>query len=472
MTSPFDLDAKTRLAWAQAAAAFASEFLDATDKPPKRKPESEFADAAFGETPLAGGIEQAIALIAERAEAGFNPTGTGYLGFIPGGGLYATAVADFLSDVLNRYTGLNEPSAALVKLEKDLIQWLATEFGYAPGAAGGMLTSGSSLANFAAVVAARDRKCDGDFRAAVGYASNQVHHSVDEAFRLAGIPEANLRRVGVDARFRLDLADLRARLKRDRAEGRTPIMVVASAGTTNTGAIDPLEAVADLCAEHGAWFHVDAAYGGGFMLVPEARARFKGIERADSIAFDPHKGMFLPYGTGCLLFKNEHATRQAAHANRGYLQGYTNIAPHPFSLELTRPFRGLRVWLPLMLHGAAAFREALREKLALAGTLYDGLQRAAAKGLPLDVLGEPQVSVVAFRLKRLPGEAIEAWNRRNEAFNKAVNAGNLTFVSSATLPYEDQHVLTLRACILSHRTRAEHVERCLHDIEAAAGQFQ
>ena len=468
MTSPFDLDAETRKAWAEAVLKYASDFLDATDEPPKRP--DKLAPVEIGEAPLPGGIEQAIAIFAERANAGFNPTGTGYLGFIPGGGLYATALADFISDITNRYTGLNEPAAALVQLEKDLLQWLAGEFGYPPGTAGGMLTSGSSLANFAAVVAGRDRACRGDFRNAVGYASNQVHHSVDEAFRLAGIPEANLRRVGVDNAFRLDIADLRARMRRDRDEGRTPIIVVASAGTTNTGAIDPLASVADLCAEHGAWFHVDAAYGGAFMLVPEAHARFKGISRADSIAFDPHKGMFLPYGTGCLLFKNEHVTQHTAE-NRGYLQGYTNIAPHPFSLELTRPFRGLRVWLPLMLHGAAAFRDALREKLALAARMNEGLRLLVEKGLPVEIVTPPQLTVVAFRLRRLEGEPIMAWNKRNEAFNKAINAGDLTFVSSATLPYEDQHVLTLRGCILSHRTRAEQVERCLRDIEAAAKQF-
>lgn len=468
MTADFDRDEQTRRAWTDAAAAFANEWIEATDTPPPHREASELINPPIGEAPLPGGIDAAIEIIRKGAEASLNPTGTGYFGFIPGGGLYASAIADFISDVINRYTGLNEPAEPLVRLEKTLLQWLAEQFGYAPGTAGGMFTSGSSLANFAAVVGARDATGHGgDLRALTGYASTQVHHSVHEAFRLAGVPHGNVAAIDVDDRLRMRVGDLRRRVRDDRAKGKRPFIVIASAGTTNTGAIDPLAEIAALCAEEGLWFHVDGAYGGAFMLCEEARARFKGIALADSIAFDPHKGLFLPYGTGCLLFKGARAEAAGSHANRAYLQNFTNIAPQPFSLELTRPFRGLRVWLPLMLHGADAFRSALREKLALAERLHAGLVDLAARGSALEVLAAPQLTVVAFRLARRAGEHVDAWNRRNEAFHQAVNAGQ-TFVSSTVLPEHGEHVLTLRACVLSHRSHAEHIERAIKDIARAA----
>jgi aromatic-L-amino-acid decarboxylase len=429
------------------------------------------------ELPLDGGMERVLQILERAVGASLNTAGPGYLAYIPGGGLYAAALADLLSTSVNRYTGLAAAAPALVRLENDVLMWLAEAFGYGR-AARGLFTSGGSLANFSAVVAARHAHCGdaGDFRTAVAYASTQVHHSVRKSVRLAGIPPQNVRAIAVDADFRMEVAALTAAVRADRERGARPFLVVASAGTTNTGAIDPLSALAEVCAVERLWLHVDAAYGGAFMLCDEGRRRLAGIARADSIAFDPHKGMFLPYGTGCLLVRDGEQLRRAHAAAADYLQDFeamdrTGEPPSPaeYGPELSRAYRGLRVWLPLMLHGARAFRDALAEKLALAGRLFAGLQTLIASAAPLEIVAAPQLTVVPFRLRRRSGEALTAWNARSTALLTAINARRRVYLSSTTLPVADGLAFTLRACVLGFRTHARHVDACVQDVEHALG---
>jgi len=416
--------------------------------------------APIGEEPL-GDLATVLGRLDRAVEASLRPNGPGYLAYIPGGGLPATAIADLIADVTNRFTGLAATAPALVRLEADVLRWLAAEFGYGPGARG-LFTSGGSLANFAAVVTARhDRLGEGgDWRDAMVYASDQVHHTVVRDVRLAGIPEANVRRIPTDDRLRMRVDALDAALAADR--GRKPFLVVASAGTTNTGAIDPLHAIADRCAANGLWLHADGAYGGAFVLCEEGRRRLDGLARADSIAFDPHKGMFLPYGTGCLLVRDGERLAAAHHGHAAYLQdvdaGDDTPSPTAYGPELSRPYRGLRLWLPLMLHGARAFREALTEKLVLAAVAAQGL---AALGL--DVIDPPQLSVVAFRLPAGPGETDDAWDARNEALLHAINARGRVWLSSTRLGGR----FVLRVCVLSFRTHLPTVDALLEDVAAA-----
>jgi aromatic-L-amino-acid decarboxylase len=430
------------------------------------------------ELPLDGGIERVLQILARAVDASLNTAGPGYLAYIPAGGLYAAALADLLSNCVNRYTGLAAAAPALVRLESDVLAWLAAAFGYGP-AARGLFTPGGSLANFSAIVAARHAHFgdQGDFRGAAAYTSTQVHHSVRKSVRLAGIPPQNLRVVPVDADFRMDPAALAALLRADRQRGLRPFLVVASAGTTNTGAIDPLVGLGDLCSAEGLWLHVDAAYGGAFVLCEEGRRRLAGIARADSITFDPHKGMFLPYGTGCLLVRDGEQLRRAHAAEADYLQDFDALdragespSPAEYGPELSRDYRGLRLWLPLMLHGARAFREALTEKLALTDQLHAGLQALVAAGAPLEIVTAPQLTVVAFRLQRRSGEPLAAWNARSAALLQAINARRRVYLSSTTLPVVNGLAFTLRACVLSFRTHTRQVKACVEDVEYALGE--
>jgi aromatic-L-amino-acid decarboxylase len=253
-----------------------------------------------------------------------------------------------------------------------------------------------------------------------------------------------------------------------------PFLVVAAAGTTNTGAIDPLPALADLCATERLWLHVDGAYGGAFVLCDEGRARLAGIDRADSITFDPHKGLFLPYGTGCVLVREGERLRAAHSGAADYLQDFEAMgggdelpSPAEYGPELSRGYRGLRLWLPLMLHGAQAFRDALDEKLQLARRVHAGLAALIADGASVEIVAAPQLTVTAFRLRRAPKEPLGAWNARNAALLTTINGYQRVYLSSTTLPVDDGAAFTLRFCVLGFRTHARHVERGLEDIARA-----
>jgi aromatic-L-amino-acid/L-tryptophan decarboxylase len=428
----------------------------------------------IGEDPLPGGVEAVIGVLDRAAGASLNAAGPGYLAYVPGGGIYAAALADFVANGLNRYTGMSAPAPALFRLEQDVLSWLTTSFGYGERARG-LFTSGGSPANLAAVVTARHEHFGdgGNFERAIVYTSTQAHHSIAKAVRLCGIPPANVRAVEVDETFRMRIDALERAIADDRRKGLHPFLVIAAAGTTNTGAIDPIDRIAEVTARESMWLHVDGAYGGAFALCKEGRRRLPGLERADSITFDPHKGLFLPYGTGCLLVADGQKLRRAHHLDAVYLQdlagGDVSWSPAELGPELTRDFRGLRVWLPLMLHGAGAFRAALDEKLELAGRCARGLDALIAAGAPLEIVARPQLSTVAFRLLRRAGEKLALYNERNTAFLTAVNARQHVHLSSTLLAVEDGMAHTSRVCVLSFRTHARHIDLCLEDIAAALG---
>lgn len=394
-------------------------------------------------------IEEALALLKPAIEASFNTAGPGYLAFIPGGGIPSAGVADLVACMTNRFVNVTAAAPSLARLEGITLGWLADLMGYPP-TAGGIFTSGGSLSNFAAIVAAREAKLDEDFHDGVLYFSTETHACVMKAARLAGFPQRALRRIPIDARRRMDHAALSAAIVADRAAGLRPFMVVANAGTTNTGAIDPLPEIAAIAREHGLWAHADAAYGGLFRLAPSGEAALAGIEAYDSMTLDPHKCMFLPYGTGVLLVRDPKALEKAHASEASYLQdvaasaGQTNFTD--LSPELSRDFRGLRVWLPLVMHGVQAFRDALDEKLALTSS---AAARIAAEPL-FSLVDDPQLSIVAFTAQPPAGDA----DRFGEEILQRVNARRRVFLSSTRL--EGRYVL--RICTVSFRTHADRVD--------------
>jgi len=417
--------------------------------------------AGFREPPPEHGapLETLLQRFAGAVEKSFNTAGPGYLAYIPGGGLYPAALADYLSLAVNRYVGVWNAAPALAAIESAAIEWLRSLVGY-PAGARGILTSGGSMSNWIGLVTARRNRLDDDFARAVIYVSEDTHHSMHKAAVLAGFPAGRVREVGVDARRRMRVDALATAIRADRAAGLQPFLAVASAGTTNTGAIDPVPAIADLCVQYDLWLHVDAAYGGFFRLVPAGETLLPGLERADSLVLDPHKGLFLPYGTGCLLVRDPEALRRAHAFRAGYLQdlehpeegdSFADISP-----ELSREFRGLRVWLPLALFGAAAFRANLAEKLALARWAYEELRRTPG----CECLDEPQLSVVAFRFVPRRGDA----NTFNRRIQQRVNGYRRVYLSSTTF----DGAFVLRFCILSFRTHGREVAMAVEDVRRAA----
>ena len=243
------------------------------------------------------GLEELLDLLFDDAvPVSFNTAGPGYLAYIPGGGIFPSAVAELIANAVNRYVGVWIAAPGLVQLEMNVVRWLSDIVGYSAGS-GGILTTGGSLANFTAVVTARRERLPENFLEGTIYTSDQTHHSVRKAAVLADFPEQNVREIPSDDGFAIRVDALRQRLIADREAGLDPFLVVASAGTTNTGVVDDLSRLAEVAEAEDLWLHVDAAYGGFFMLTERGREALRGIERADSIALDPHKGLFLPYGT-------------------------------------------------------------------------------------------------------------------------------------------------------------------------------
>jgi len=408
-------------------------------------------------------LPEILDAVRRGAAKAFNTTGPGYLAFIPGGGLYAAALADFLACGLNRFVNVWNAAPGFAQIEWTVIRWLDDLFGY-PAGSGGILTSGGSMANLSAIVTARRALLGEDFQGGTLYLSAQTHASVAKAAILAGFAQACIRTVPTSSDLALDVEALRDMVQKDRADGLRPFLVVASAGTTNTGKVDPLADIGALAREERMWLHVDGAYGGFFQLTKRGRALFRAIDTADSITLDPHKGMFLPYGTGCLLVRDRRRLREAHMVGADYLQDLAPEADIPnfadYSPELSRDFRGLRVWLPLMLHGVEAFRAALDEKLDLTHLLYEALVDSPGFELPW----KPDLTVIPFRYRPRSGDP-EEFNRR---LLERINASRRVFLSSTMIDGR----FVIRACIVSFRTHRDRIEEAIQIIRSSAAELE
>jgi len=380
---------------------------------------------------------------------GVETAGPSYLAYIPGGGLFTSALAEFITRVYNRYTGVSALGPGPVAMEQGVMRWLCREFGL-PGEAMGVVSTGGSMATLSALVAARERMLGEDFFDGTLYVTAHTHLCVAKAARLAGFPAARVRVVPTSADLRMDAEAAARMIAQDRSDGLRPAVLVGTAGTTDSGTIDDLRGLADLCRAEDLWFHVDGAYGGFFRLTVRGRQRLTGIDRADSIVLDPHKGLFLPFGTGVLLVRDHSSLRAAFGTDASYLQDLhvTETLPDYNSLtpELTREARGPRLWLPLHLHGVAAFREALDEKLDLATDAYQAL--AADPRIETDA--PPDLTVVTFRLRDGDEDAHRRWLQR-------IHVSRRVHLSSTRIGGR----YTLRLCVLSHRTHRDRVQEAV-----------
>lgn len=389
-------------------------------------------------------------LAVEVDTPGINPASAGHIGYIPGGGLYYSSLGDYLAAVTNRYAGVFFGSPGAVRMENALIAWMADLVGY-PATAGGNHASGGSIANLTAVIAAREAHGirARDVERAVVYLSAHTHHCLDKAFRIAGLQDCVVRRVPLDERYRMVPAEIARMIEADRRAGLRPWMLIGSAGTTDVGAVDPLHDLAHIAATEQLWFHIDAAYGGFFILTEHGKRLFKGIERSDSLVLDPHKGLFLPYGLGTVLVRDGGKLLSAFTHEAHYMQdtriAIEDISPADVSPELSKHFRGMRLWLPLKLHGLAPFRAALEEKLLLARYFH-----GKVKELGFEVGPEPDLTVVTFRYVPEVQDADEL-NKRLLAF---LHKDGRVYISSTVIDGR----FTLRAAILSFRTHRETVD--------------
>jgi aromatic-L-amino-acid decarboxylase len=318
----------------------------------------------------------------------------------------------------------------------------------------GAFTSGGTISNMTALAAARERALPGSRqdglsgRRVAVYCSAEVHYSITRAIELLGIGSANLRDSPIDASHRMRPGALADAIDRDIADGVVPVAVVATAGTTLTGAIDPIDEIADVCADRGIWLHVDGAYGLPAAAVPAAASRFRGLERADSCSVDAHKWLYLPKACGVVLVRDADALTRAFAHEEGYLPHQRHeLHAVDITLEYSRPFRALKLWLAFRAHGAPQFRQAIERNLREAELLYRTVQHTEDfENLP----GLPQLSIVPFR-HTPPG--VEDLDAHNEALGRAIQADGRIYLASALIDGE----VWLRPCFVNFRTIDEDV---------------
>ena len=403
-----------------------------------------------------GDLTDLLDVFQSAAEQALDTAGPGYLAYFPAGGLFSSAFAELLAQVYNRYTAVADLSPALVAMEHGMVRWFCDRFGL-PAGSTGLVTTGGSMATLTAVVAARDDRLGGPSPDGTVYVTTETHFSVARAARITGIPADRVRVVPTRG-LRMDPVAAAELIAADRARNLRPFLLVGSAGTTSSGTVDPLGDLAGLARDEGLWFQVDAAYGGGFQLTERGRVRLSGVERADSIALDPHKALFLQYGTGLLLVRDGR-TLAAAFADGGdYVQDVGAVDGLPdygfLGPELTREFRGFRLWLPLHLHGIGAFRAMLDEKLDMAELAYHRL----AADPRFEVLAQPDLTVLNFRLRAGEGPTRRLLER--------INSTGRIFLSSTRITGE----FHLRLNASNHRTRPAHLRAALDLITAGAAE--
>jgi aromatic-L-amino-acid decarboxylase len=385
-----------------------------------------------------------------------------FFAYVPSCPTWPGILGDFLASGVNIFQGTWLQSAGASTVELVVLDWFRQWIGY-PGQASGVLVNGGSLANLTALACARETKAGGHADNAVVYVTTQGHSSVTRALRVLGFRAAQVRALPVDDRLRLRPDALAAAIEHDVRAGRQPFLAVANAGATSTGAIDPLEEVAAVCAERGVWLHVDAAYGGFAVLTERGRRWLAGLDHADSVTLDPHKWLYQPYEVGCLLVRDGPLLSRAFHIMPDYLQdtavGGVEVNFADRGIQLTRAARALKLWISLQYFGVDAFRAAIDRSLDLALLAEERIRSSP----DLELLSPATLGIVCFR--RRPADVAEegTLERLNADLDRRLTESGLGMISSTRIDGR----YALRLCVLNHRSGPEDVERVLAFLETA-----
>jgi aromatic-L-amino-acid decarboxylase len=386
-----------------------------------------------------------------------HPDHPRFFGYFPCAGSIVGILADALASGTNFFAGHWYAAAGPSQVELVVLDWFKTMLGY-PSEAGGLLVSGGSMANLTALTAARHNKLGERFDDGVLYLSEQSHASIERAARVNGFRQDQIRYITVDETYRLDMNTLKQAVEADRKAGLRPFCVVANAGSTNTGAVDPIFDLAAFSMEQNLWLHVDAAYGGFSMLSDRGRHLLRGIDEADSITLDPHKWLYVPFEAGCLLCKDRKSLERTFTMDPEYLQdidrddNLVNFCDH--GIQLTRSFRALKIWMTLKHYGIGKFQALVDQHLdlaLLATALFD-------QSPVLDVMVRPQLGVVCFRY--IPETPVPDHMDRetylqqlNEALVERIHRNGKALLSTTRL----QNQYAIRFCPMNHRTTKEDI---------------
>ncbi|MGB0840147.1 MAG: pyridoxal phosphate-dependent decarboxylase family protein, partial [Chitinophagales bacterium] len=453
---------------------YINRFFDQKPSRPIYYPFENIENTTFGNYETGESFENMLKLLSKVIDKrGLDTTRSGHMGYIPSGGLFLGALGDFIATAGNNYVGLYSTSPGGVELENNLLDWMCRLIGYDTKMAGGNLASGGSIANLTAMVAARDAKLEmKDWHKAVIYTTSETHHCVHKALKILGFKanypneDGAIHYIATDDHYRMQAEALASAIEEDKKAGKIPWLIVASAGTTNLGIVDPLEAIGTIAQDHDVWLHIDAAYGGFFLLSDLVKERLKGIDLADSVVMDAHKSLFLPFGLGAVLLKNKDYLFDSFYYTANYLNEAEKYSPANLSPELTKPFRGLRMWLPLKMFGADTFRAALDEKILLARYLHQKIDN-----LPnWETINYPDLTVFAFRY--VPTHLKDdnsTLNQVNKYITKQILTSGKVFLTGTTL--EKEEVFVIRVAILSIRTHLETVEQVVTVLNAIVAKL-
>jgi glutamate/tyrosine decarboxylase-like PLP-dependent enzyme len=382
-----------------------------------------------------------------------------YFGFVPGPSNYVGAIADLLASGFNVFAGTWLEGSGPAEVELVCIDWLKSLCGY-PESAAGLFVSGGSAANLTALMVARQEKLGDDSSRGVAYFSDQTHSSIERAFRVLGIPSARLKSIPTDAEFRLSPGELERALRRDRERGLVPFAVVASAGTTNTGAVDPLREIAAIARRENLWLHVDGALGAAALLSSRAHL-LDGVGESDSLSLDPHKWLFQPYAAGTVLLREGNLLKKHYHILPAYLADVAakeeEINYCDYGIELTRGFRALKLWMTIQLFGLDNLRKAVERGLVLAERAEALLREKPG----FEIVAGATLGVVAFRYLPPPPEEANDFNRR---LVMAVIEDGFSLVSSTELAGKT----AIRICPINPRTTEGDLEATVDRIEEIA----
>jgi glutamate/tyrosine decarboxylase-like PLP-dependent enzyme len=383
-----------------------------------------------------------------------------FFAFIPSSPTFASVLGDWLASGCNFFQGTWIESAGPSEVELVVLDWIKEGLRL-EAEAGGVLTSGGSVANLIGLAVARHQRVRGEMSRATAYTSDQTHSAVARALRILGFPEANLRRLPSDAKWRLNMDALAESVRADRSAGLEPFCVIATAGTTNTGAVDPLRDLADFCEREQLWLHVDGAYGAIARLSPTCEPLLEGLERADSLVLDPHKWLYVGYEAGCLFVRDRAALETTFRMLPDYLQdtgvheGEVNFGDR--GVQLSRAARGIKLWLSLKTHGFAAVIRAIERTIQLA----EYAERRILDRSSLEVVAPASLGIVCFRHRCADETGGERLNARNEAIVRTIQRDGRFMISSTLL--DGSYVV--RLCPLNYRTAPSDIDALLEEVE-------
>ncbi len=382
-----------------------------------------------------------------------------FFAFVPSPGNFVGVMADALASGFNVFAGTWLEASGPAEIELVTIDWLRQLCGL-PGTAGGLFVSGGSVANMTALATARHVKLKDNMQDAVVYCSDQTHSSIERDLHILGFAPAQLRKIAPDNDFRLALPALRSEVEADRAASRMPFCVIANAGTTNTGAVDPLPELADFCRTEGLWLHVDGAYGAASILSDKGRSLLAGLEQADSLTLDPHKWLFQPYEIGCVLVRDQHWLRETFHILPEYLKDIASVEEEinfcDYGIQLTRGFRALKLWMSLKVFGLEAFRKAVAQGMSLAERAEEILRESPC----WQVVTPAQLGIVTFRYTS-NGRSSAELDAINQQIIEEMIADGFAMLSSTVLRGQ----AVLRLCTINPRASEADIRETIQRLE-------